>query len=198
MFTGLVEETGVVRRVEEQGNGRRLEISARKVLEGLETGDSVAVNGVCLTVVALGGDFFAVEAVATTLKRTGLGGVAAGGAVNLERALAAGARLGGHWVQGHVDGTATVVSVERDGEQVLLEVEVPADVAQITVPRGSITLDGVSLTVAEMPSSERVRVALIPYTWDHTTLHRLKAGDVVNVEADILGRYVAALLERRA
>jgi riboflavin synthase len=197
MFTGLVEEVGTVARVEERGNGRRLEIRARLVPAELAVGDSVAVDGVCLTAVEVGPSGFAVDVVPVTLERTRIGALGPGAAVNLERALAAGARLGGHWVQGHVDGIATVTAVLPEGEQVVVELELPEEVARITVPRGSITVDGVSLTVAAMPSARRVRVALVPHTRRVTNLSRLEAGDGVNVEGDVLGRYVAALLERR-
>lgn len=197
MFTGIVEEVGRVREVEVRGDGRRIVIAAETVLDGLRTGDSIAVDGVCQTAVAVDGDGFAVDTVATTLSRTTLGELRPGDEVNLERALALGDRLGGHLVQGHVDDTGPVVRVERVGGHVLLEVDVPEHVGDVTVLHGSIAIHGVSLTVNALPARNRVQVALIPHTWEHTNLRHLRAGGRVNLEGDMIGRFVAHMLERR-
>lgn len=198
MFTGIVEEVGRVRDVAVRGDGRRIRIAAPGVLDGLRIGDSVSVDGACQTVVEIDAEGFAVDSIATTLSRTTLGSLEPGDEVNLERALALGARLGGHLVQGHVDGVGTVARVERAGEHVLLEVDIPDDVADVTVLHGSIAIHGVSLTVNALPARNRVQVALIPHTWDHTNLRHLHVGGRVNLEGDMIGRFVAHLAERRA
>jgi len=199
MFTGIVTAVGTVRSVEQLSNARRIVIDTPAgFLEGVRAGDSIAVDGVCQTVVEIEGDAFTVEAIATTLARTTLAGFEPGRRVNLEPALALGDRLGGHLVQGHVDGTGRVFAVERQGEHVVLDIELPDDVAEVTVPRGSIAVDGVSLTVASLPAPGRAQVALIPYTWEHTNLSRLEAGSVVNLEGDMLGRFVVHYLRQRS
>ena len=198
MFTGIVEKMGTVERLARVENGRALRIAAHRVLEGMRAGDSIAVDGVCLTVTAHDAAGFDIEAIGTTLSRTTLGALDAGDAVNLERALALGDRLGGHLVQGHVDGVGTVRGVEREGEHVLLDFSLPADVADVTVLHGSIAVNGVSLTVNALPATETAQVALIPYTWEHTSLRHLRSGDRVNLEGDMIGRFVAHLLARRA
>lgn len=197
MFTGIVEEVGRLTGVEPVANGRALRIAAARVLDGLRHGDSIAVDGVCLTVTGHDPDGFEVQAIGTTLERTTIGGLAAGAPVNLERALALGDRLGGHIVQGHVDGVAVVRSIRRDGEHVLLDVALPESVADLTVLHGSITISGVSLTVNAMPGPDVAQVALIPYTHQHTNLGHLQEGDRVNVEGDMIGKFVARLMERR-
>lgn len=195
MFSGIVEAVGRIAGVTPVDNGRRFRIEAPFAAE-LGHGDSVAVEGVCLTATDLGGDWFEVEAIATTLSRTTLGGLAEGSPVNLERALALGDRLGGHMVQGHVDGVGEVVAVEREGEHVLLDVRLPAVVGEVTVLHGSIAVSGVSLTVNAMPAADVAQVALIPYTWDHTTLRDLRPGAGVNLEGDMLGRFVVDYLKK--
>ncbi len=197
MFTGIIEEVGRIGEVTPVANGRALRIEAARVLEAVHTGDSVAVDGVCLTVTRHDADGFEVEAIGTTLSRTTLGDLAAGAAVNLERAMALGDRLGGHLVQGHVDGVGTVRSVRREGEHVLLDVAMTDDVAIVTMQHGSIAISGVSLTVNALPAHDIAQVALIPYTWEHTNLRHLGAGDRVNLEGDMIGKYVAHLLARR-
>lgn len=196
MFTGIVEEVGTVESVSEMGGGRRIHISAIEVLGDLALGDSIAVDGVCLTVARLGEDGFTVEAVATTLARTTAGSLAPGRRVNLERAAALGARLGGHLVQGHVDGTGTVVAVTPRDELVLIDVEVPPDVAAVTILHGSITLNGISLTVNALPRDGVVQVSIVPFTRGHTTVPDLRPGDAVNLEGDLIGKYVRQLLNR--
>lgn len=195
MFSGIVEAVGRLEGVEPADNGRRLRISAPFAAE-LRDGDSVAVEGVCLTAVSRGPGWFEAEAIATTLSRTTLGGLAPGSPVNLERALALGDRLGGHLVQGHVDGVGVVVGVAREGEHVLLDIRLPREVHEVTVLHGSIAVAGVSLTVNALPAVDVAQVALIPYTWEHTTLRELRPGDGVNLEGDMLGRFVVTYLQR--
>ena len=196
MFSGIIEAVGTIRSAEPVRNGRALVIEAPFAGE-LREGDSVAVDGACLTATAVEEATFAVEAIATTLTRTTLGGLGVGSRVNLERALALGGRLDGHLVQGHVDGVGRVVSLEREGEHVLMDIALPAEVADVTVLHGSITVAGVSLTVNAVPAPDMAQVALIPYTWNHTTLRDLRVGDGVNLEGDMLGRFVVSYLERR-
>lgn len=197
MFTGLVEEVGVIEEARSTERGLRLFVRARTVLGDLKLGDSVAVDGVCQTVVELTGDGFAVEAMAPTLARTTFGNLKAGVRVNLERPLALGARLGGHMVQGHVDAVGAVEKVERHGEHVLVDVAIPEDVADVTVLHGSIAINGVSLTVNEIPADGVVQVALIPHTWEHTNLSALTPGSSVNVEGDMMGKFVVEYMKRR-
>jgi riboflavin synthase len=198
MFTGIVTAQGTVRRVDLLDDARRIEIEADPgFLQDSAPGASIAVDGVCQTVVSLRGDAFTVEAIGTTLSRTTFGELAPGRRVNLELALALGERLGGHMVQGHVDGVGRVLAVERTGEHVLLDVSLPPDVAEVTVLHGSIAIDGVSLTVNALPAPDRAQVALIPYTWDHTNLSRLAVGSAVNLEGDMLGRFVVHYLKLR-
>jgi len=197
VFTGIVEEIGTIRSVVALEDGLRFTIAARTVLEGLGLGDSVAVDGICQTVVALTDATFSIEAIGTTLSRTTMSEFAAGRPVNLERALALGDRLGGHIVQGHVDGVGRVMRVERKGEHVLLDVALPQVVAEVTVLHGSIAIDGVSLTVNALLPDDVAQVALIPHTWDHTTLSGLEPGRGVNLEGDMLGRFVTHYLKRQ-
>lgn len=192
MFTGLVEAVGTVEDREPMKGGVRLTV-ASELAANLADGDSVAVDGACLTITGAAKGRFRVQAMETTLSKTTLGGLETGRRVNLERALRAGDRLGGHLVQGHVDGVGTVSAVEPAEASVVVRVDLPAGVARTTVPHGSLTVDGVSLTVADLdgPVAE---IAIIPYTWDHTTLDRLRPGCRVNLEADVLGKYVGELL----
>jgi riboflavin synthase len=195
MFSGIVEAVGRLERVEPADNGRRLRIAAPFASE-LRDGDSVAVEGVCLTAVSRGEGWFEAEAIGTTLSRTTLGGLTPGSPVNLERTLALGDRLGGHLVQGHVDGVGEVVAVAREGEHVLLDIRLPREVDDVTVLHGSIAVAGVSLTVNALPGPGVAQLALIPYTWEHTTLRELRPGDGVNLEGDMLGRFVVSYLRR--
>jgi riboflavin synthase len=195
MFSGIVTARGRIARVERSGEGVRLIIAA--AYPDLVSGESVAVSGVCLTVVDAGSGCFAVEVVASTRERTRLAELTVGDEVNLERALAVGDRLGGHFVQGHVDGLGTVVGVRRVEDAVLVDCAVPADVAEFTVPRGSIAIDGVSLTVNAVPAPGRVQVALIPFTREQTTLGGLRVGDRVHVEGDLIGKVVRQLVATR-
>ena len=194
MFTGLVEEIGRIARVEERPGGRRLWIEAARVLEDTAIGDSVSVNGCCLTAVAIEPPHFAIEAVPETLARTTLGEWRAGDRVNLERSLRADQRLGGHLVQGHVDGVARIADVRPEGEGRRLRLEVPDSLARYVAEKGSIAVDGVSLTVAAVQGTD-CEVALIPHTLAVTVAGEYQAGRRVHLEVDVIARYVARLLE---
>jgi riboflavin synthase len=194
MFTGIVEEIGAVESVRNLGDGRAFRIRAARVLGGLRHGDSIAIDGACHTVTEFDGAGFSVQSVATTLQRTTLGELEPGREVNLERALAVGDRLGGHLVQGHVDGVGEVVRVVPKGELVLIDFTLPAEVAGVTVLHGSITLDGISLTVNALPEPGVCQVSIIPFTWEHTAIRRLRPGTRVNLEGDTIGKYVRHLL----
>ena len=194
MFTGLVEETGTVLSVEPREGGRRLWIGARRVLEDAQLGDSIAVSGCCLTVVERKADSFAVEMVPETLRRTTLGALAAGEPVNLERAMRLDQRLGGHLVQGHVDGVAEVLRMEPEGEGTRLTLELPHTIARFVAEKGSLAVDGVSLTVAAS-SGPACEIAYIPHTLRETVAGEYEPGRRVNVEVDVIARYVARLLD---
>ena len=193
MFTGIVEEVGAVRRVARQGAFQRLEVEAEVVLEGTRIGDSVNINGACQTVVALEGRSFAVESVAETLERTTLGGLKAGDPVNLERALRLQDRLGGHLVQGHVDGVGTLRALDQSQRQWSLRVEAPPALRRYIAAKGSVAVDGISLTVAAV-DAETFTIAVIPHTFGSTALARRRPGDPVNLEVDVVARYLERLL----
>lgn len=193
MFTGLVEEVGTVERVTPGRQAAILRIRAGVVTRNLAIGDSVAVNGACLTVVAHGAASFSVEAVHETLERSTTGALRAGSRVNLERALAVGGRLGGHIVSGHVDGVGTVERVEPDGSASRYTVAADPHVMRYVVEKGSIAVDGISLTIASMTPSS-FTVSVIPHTGQATTLAERRAGDKVNLETDVIGRYVERLM----
>ncbi|HEY7192517.1 MAG TPA: riboflavin synthase [Gemmatimonadales bacterium] len=190
MFTGIVDAVGRIDAVK-QNNGAELRIKAR--YRGLKKGESVAVNGACLTIERVVPGGFTVHAVTTTLGRTLIGEWQKGRAVNLERALKASDRLGGHFVQGHVDGVGTVEGATEADDALLLDIRVPPEVEETTVLHGAITVDGVSLTVNALPRARVVQVSLVPFTREHTTLGTLQQGDRVHVEADVLGKYVRQL-----
>ena len=185
MFTGIIEEMGHVRATPAGG----LEIEASLVLEDAHLGDCIAINGTCLTITAFGDSWFRVDTVPETMRRTNLGDLTPGDPVNLERALAAGARMGGHFVQGHVEATANVASVEQDGEALLIRFEAPPEIMRYIVEKGFVTVDGISLTVVSRDASSFV-ITLIPYTQTHTNLGGRRPGERVNIEADILAKYV--------
>ncbi|HET7455772.1 MAG TPA: riboflavin synthase [Solirubrobacterales bacterium] len=192
MFTGLIEDLGTVETVDRGNEGARIRIKTSLASE-ISDGDSVAVNGCCLTATAVTADGFETEAMNQTLQVTALGAVGQGGRVNLELAMKAGDRLGGHIVQGHVDGVGTVVAIEDDGFARRIRVELPADLLRYVVDKGSITLDGVSLTVADLGDSW-AEVSLIPETLERTNLADLAPGDRLNVECDVLAKYVERLM----
>lgn len=196
MFTGLVEGQGLVKSLVPEGEAIRLDIELPADFVGLAIGDSVAINGCCLTVIELADLVAAFQAGAETLSKTNLGRVRVGHRVNLERSLRADGRFGGHIVQGHVDGVGEVLEVARDGEWVTMWFRIPTHLAKYLVPKGSVTVDGISLTVVNA-ESDKFSVALIPHTLDVTTLGVRAVGDVVNIETDILGKYVERLLSAR-
>ena len=194
MFTGLIEERGRVTALEPLAGGRRLRIEARRVLSDLEVGASVSVDGCCLTVTVLEPDAFAVEAVPETLARTTLGSLVAGDGVNLERALALGDRLDGHLVQGHVDGVGEVRAIAPEGEGRRLRLSVPEPLRRFVAEKGSIAVDGVSLTVAAL-TADGCEIALIRHTLEVTGMGGYAPGRRVNLEVDLLARYLARLLD---
>lgn len=196
MFTGLVDAVGVVERVAKTAAGRRLRVAS--TYDDLAEGESISVNGACLTVVAHGLRWFDVTAVETTLGRTTIDDWREGRRVNLERALRADGRFGGHLVLGHVDGVGRVEQVGRRGDATLIDLSVDTELAELMVPHGSLTVDGVSLTVNELPTAATVQVSLIEHTLRHTTLGSLAVSDRVHIEADIIGKYVRRLLEAQA
>lgn len=195
MFSGIVSEVGRIAGVSHDATGLELRLDAS--FPDLRPGESVAVDGACLTVTGTGPGWFTVHIVDTTLPRTRFGRCATGDAVNLERALRLADRLGGHLVQGHVDAVGRVHAVTRQEDAVVVDVRVPPEVAEVTVPLGSIAIDGVSLTVVAVPAPDRVRVSLVPFTLQHTTLGRLQPGSEVHLEADLIGKYVKHLLRGR-
>ena len=191
MFTGLIEQIGTVDRIQQTNAGVELRIAAD--FESLEKGESISVNGACLTVLDFGERWFTVAAMVMTIGRTAIGEWRQGTRVNLERAVRASARLGGHIVQGHVDGVANIERVEKSGDAVLMDVELPAGLAETLVLHGSVALDGVSLTVNDL-EGDKLQVALIDYTLRHTALADLAAGSRVHVETDVIGKYVQRLV----
>ena len=195
MFTGIVGAVGRVAERRDVGSGVELRVEVpRGFLAGVEPGASIAVDGACLTPVRVEETEFTVQVVASTVSRTVAGRYQPGSVVNLERAVAVGDRLDGHFVQGHVDGVGRVTRVEDMDGSHLLEVAVPAPVHAHTIPYGSVALNGVSLTVNRLGDGERIEVSLIPHTWNATNLGRLQPGDAVNVEGDLIGKYVGKLL----
>jgi len=193
MFTGIIEEIGSIRRLATVPSGARLDIGAGKVLEDAKLGDSIAVNGVCLTVVAQGSDYFAADVSAETLRRTSLKAARVGARVNLERPLTPSARLGGHIVQGHVDGTGEFIEARQAGAGWVVRVGFPPELGRYIVEKGSIAVDGISLTVAAL-EAKWFEIAIIPHTWSATNLGTLERGAPVNLEVDIIAKYVERLL----
>ena len=191
MFTGIVEETGSVARLEP----RRLTVKAEKVLEGLKPGDSISINGTCLTVVELGPQTFSADLAPETLRRTSLGSLSEGGVVNLERAVAVGDRMGGHIVQGHVDGTGRITSIRPEEDCVIFRVRAPKRLMPYIVEKGFVAVDGISLTVVKRGSSS-FTLSVIPYTRQYTNLRVKAVGNLVNLEADIVAKYVESLISR--
>ena len=193
MFTGIVEGMGVVAEAVDAGGKRRLAIEAGTLAAGLKVGDSVAVNGVCLTAVAVTGEQFVVEAVDETLARSNLGGLRAGSAVNLERPMRADGRFDGHLVEGHVDGVGTVRSITPEGASIRVWVDVPAGLRRYLAEKGSVAVDGVSLTVSAVDAAG-CEVVLIPHTLEVTLFGARRPGDPVNLEVDVVAKYVERLL----
>ncbi|KNZ70654.1 riboflavin synthase subunit alpha [Thermincola ferriacetica] len=193
MFTGIVEELGVLKRIHKGADSARLTIQAEKVLQDVKLGDSIAVNGICLTVTEFNNRFFSVDVMAETLRRTNLLDLQPGNFVNLERALRVGDRLGGHIVSGHIDGVGTIIRQQREDIAIITEIEAPPEVMKYILTKGSVAVDGISLTVVNHTDRTFV-VSLIPHTAKMTTLGYKKTGDKVNLESDIIGRYVERLL----
>lgn len=196
MFTGLVEETGQIRSVRRAGRSLHLTVGARTVLEGMRQGDSIAVNGVCLTVVRFDPGSFTADVMPETYEKTSLGSLTPGSAVNLERTMAVGDRFGGHIVQGHVDGIGRITALEQDEIAWLVTVAAPAELLRFMVPKGSVAIDGISLTVVDV-TDQHFRVSLIPHTWAVTSMKERRPGDPVNLEVDILAKYVERMLTAR-
>jgi riboflavin synthase len=194
MFTGIIEELGSIRRITTAREGARIEVSARIVTREARRGDSIAVNGVCLTVVDLGSDWLAADISAETLRRTSLNSIRSGTRVNLERPLMPSSRFGGHIVQGHVDGTGKFTGARAEGDGWIVRIEFPAGLARYIVEKGSITVDGISLTVATL-GEEWCSIAIIPHTWKVTNLSALERGSVVNLEVDVIAKYVERMMQ---
>ncbi len=194
MFTGLVEEVGTLKSVKRGGGSCVLTVECSRVLEGSRVGDSIAVNGVCLTVTSMGGAYFTADAMPETLDRSSLGKLPAGSPVNLERAMPADGRFGGHIVSGHIDGMGTVMSITPDENAVWYRIGAEPKLLRYIVEKGSITVDGISLTVADT-DSESFSVSIIPHTQKETSLRSLRSGSAVNLETDIIGKYVEKLMQ---
>lgn len=193
MFTGIIEEVGHVKSLHRGAKSFTLEVEAEKVLEGTLVGDSIATNGVCLTVTSLTGHGFTADVMPETVSRTALGELVSGSPVNLERALSLQTRLGGHIVSGHIDGTGRITDRRQDDTALWLTIECDSKLLRYIIEKGSVTLQGVSLTVARV-DARSFAVSLIPHTQAATTLHQAKVGDLVNIENDIIAKYVEKLL----
>ncbi len=200
MFTGIIETVGSIAHIDRADEHAHLTVSADpSFLEGTRLGDSIAVNGVCLTAVAFDADASTVafDAVYETMRRTALGHLAVGDAINLERPLAANGRFGGHIVQGHVDATGTIASIRQFDNSYVIYVDVPRGIMKYIVAKGSISIDGISLTVVDA-DDRTFSVSIIPHTWEHTNLSGKRAGDEVNIETDVIGKYVERMLGAQA
>jgi riboflavin synthase len=196
MFTGIIEELGSVQSIEERGENAWLVVNARVVTEGTKHGDSIAVNGVCLTALDIHDDSFAADVSRETLLRSTLGRLKPGVPVNLERAVTPATRLGGHMVQGHVDARGKFVSVEDHGDSWTVRIGFPPEIARYLVFKGSVAVEGISLTIANL-GEDYFEIAIIPKTWEVTNLSQLNPGDGVNLEVDVIGKYVERLLAFR-
>jgi riboflavin synthase len=193
MFTGIIEETGIIKTIKNIRGGKRIVLSANRVLEDLRIEHSIAVSGVCLTVVDCSNSSFSVEAVGETLDKSTIGKLKQKQRVNLERAMSLNARLGGHLLQGHVNGVGRIDKIRQRGDNWFFEIKIPEDLKKYVIPEGSIAIDGISLTIATLEDT-RVGLSIIPYTYQNTTLNQSKPGDDCNIETDIIGRYVENLL----
>lgn len=197
MFTGIIEELGQVRQITHGAKGAQLRIGATVVLTDTRIGDSIATNGVCLTVTALGADWFAADVMAETLRRSSLGALTPGAAVHLERAMAANGRFGGHLVSGHIDGTGTIATTRREDNAVWVTITTAPALLRYIVEKGSIAIDGISLTVAAVTAHDFL-VSVIPHTGTQTMLLTRAVGETVNLECDVIGKYVEKLLQPAA
>ncbi len=196
MFTGLIEEIGIVVSITAGKSSARIRIEAHRVTEGTKTGDSIAVNGLCLTAVITGEDFFEADIMAESLRRSSLGRLRAGSSVNLERAMPANGRFGGHIVSGHIDGTGEIIGVSKDGIATVVEISAAPSLMYYIVEKGSIAIDGISLTVMDTGRTS-FRVGVIPHTGSETTLTSLGPGDIVNLETDIIAKYTEKFLNNK-
>ena len=194
MFTGIIEEIGEIKRISSEIQSKKLEIKAKKILAGLQIGESININGACQTVIQVKPDSFVIESVKETLKRSNLGLLKKGDRVNLERALKLSDRLGGHLLTGHIDCTTEIKSISSDGNSSIFEFSLPPDYSAMIVEKGSIAVEGISLTVAELKKNS-FTVSIIPFTLKMTTLGDKKIGDHVNLEFDLLGKYVKRIVE---
>lgn len=193
MFTGIIEELGRIAAFEKRGDGAYLKIAARTVTRDANEGDSIAVNGVCLTAIDITAESFAADVSGETLKRSTLGNLSVGAPVNLERAVQVSTRLGGHIVQGHVDATGEFLGASRSGDFWTVRVGFPEEIAKYLIYKGSISVQGISLTIANL-YDDSFEIAVIPKTWNQTNLHNLKTGDRVNLEADVIAKYVERIM----
>lgn len=193
MFTGLVEEIGNIKAITKSTKAAKITIKASKVLEGVSLGDSISTNGVCLTVTEFNSNYFTVDVMAETMRRSNLKNLSIGDEINLERALRLGDRLGGHIVSGHIDGVGSISKYEEEDNAVWITIETPPELLRYIIEKGSIAIDGVSLTVAYV-DDVCFKVSIIPHTKDATTLLRKKIGDVVNLECDMVGKYIEKLI----
>ena len=196
MFTGIIEELGSVRAVEDRGENARIVIAARVVIDGTNHGDSISVNGVCLTALDIQPDSFAADVSRETLLRSTLGRLRPGTPVNLERAVTPATRLGGHIVQGHVDARGQLAGIEDHGESWTVRITYPKEIARYLVFKGSVAVEGISLTIAAL-TDDYFEIAIIPKTWEVTNLSHLNPGEDVNIEVDVLGKYIEKLLAFR-
>lgn len=193
MFTGIIEEIGTIKSINSNGISSQLCISANTILEDTKIGDSIAVNGVCLTVTSIKSNLFTADVMAETLRRSNLGSLIPQSKVNLERAMPANGRFGGHIVSGHIDGTGTIAETKPEGNAVWIKINCSSNLLKYIIHKGSITIDGISLTVAKVTDSD-FSVSIIPHTAANTTLLQKKSGDVVNLENDVVGKYIEKLL----
>lgn len=193
MFTGIIEEIGTIKNINTNGVSAQLNIASNLVLEGTKIGDSIAVNGVCLTVTSLTSNSFTADIMAETLRRSNLGNLVPQSKVNLERAMLTNGRFGGHIVSGHIDGTGTIIETKPEGNAIWVKIKTSSEILKYIIQKGSITIDGISLTVAKITDQD-FSVSIIPHTAENTTLLQKKVGEVVNLENDIVGKYVEKLL----
>ena len=196
MFTGIIEEIGKIKNIQ-GGTNYKLTIAASKILEDIHLGDSIAVNGICLTAISWDNGSFTVDVMRETLERTSLHRLRAGSFVNLERALAANGRFGGHIVSGHIDGTGEIINIRRDANAVLYKIKTSEKIMEFIIEKGSIAIDGISLTVAKVDRSA-FYVSVIPHTLENTILLRKKTGDIVNLENDIVGKYIKSFTDKNS
>jgi riboflavin synthase len=193
MFTGIIEEIGTVKNIQKGSKNARVEISASLIMDDVRAGDSIAVNGVCLTATSVSDKGFTADVMAETLRRSSLGSLVKGSKVNLERAMLAGGRFGGHIVSGHIDGTGVIADLTKEGNAIWVSIKADSSILKLIIEKGSIAIDGISLTVAYV-DNDIFKVSIIPHTQDETTLTSKKVGDIVNLENDVVGKYVEKLL----